>query len=167
MCYVPIMLVSLLTITVLASQPTLLSHTSSDLSERSLWNPTLGLSCNANISIQLINLLKRQALGLVDEEVHEGDADETAAEPDPKDLGLQIGVLAWAVVDEIWCRVGDGEIEQPVCGSCHGKCLRAKLKGENLARHYPCNWALEDNISIFEIDEKGGNRTQVDAKKKM
>jgi hypothetical protein len=67
--------------------------------------PVLGLAGNANFIVELIDLLEGETLGLVDEEVDEGDAQETAGEPDKEDLGLEVG-LSGAVVDEIGSRVG-------------------------------------------------------------
>lgn len=66
-----------------------------------------------HIAIQLINLLKRQAFGLVDKEINKRYADEAAAEPDEEDLGLQVGV-AWTVVDEVRGCVGDCPVEKPL-----------------------------------------------------
>lgn len=68
-----------------------------------------------HLAVQLVDLLERQALGLVDEEVDEGDAEEAAAEPDEEDLGLQVGVPG-PVVDEVGRRVGDGPVEKPLRG---------------------------------------------------
>lgn len=46
-------------------------------------------ACHArHLGVQLVDLLQRQTLGLVDEEVDEGDAEEAAGEPDEEDLGL-------------------------------------------------------------------------------
>lgn len=67
--------------------------------------PVLGLAGNANFIVELIDLLEGETLGLVDEEVDEGDAQETAGEPDEEDLGLEVG-LSGTVVDEVGSRVG-------------------------------------------------------------
>ena len=39
-----------------------------------------------DLSVQFINLFQGETLGFVDEEVHEGDADEAAASPDKEDF---------------------------------------------------------------------------------
>jgi hypothetical protein len=66
--------------------------------------PLSGLASNSDFIIELVNLLKRESLGFVDEEVDKGNAQETAAEPDEEDLGLEVG-LSGAVVDEVGSRV--------------------------------------------------------------
>jgi len=53
----------------------------------------LALPRLAHNTIQLIDLFERQALGLVDEEPDEGDADEAAGAPDEEDFGLEVGVV--------------------------------------------------------------------------
>lgn len=66
-----------------------------------------------DLGVQIIDLLQRQAFRLVDEEVHKGNADKAAAEPDEEDLGLHVGV-AFTIVDEIRGGVSDGPVEQPL-----------------------------------------------------
>lgn len=66
--------------------------------------PLLGLASNTDFIVQLINLLKGQTLGLVDEEVNESNTQETAAEPDEEDFGLEVG-LSRAVIDEVGSRI--------------------------------------------------------------
>lgn len=67
-------------------------------------SPVLRFAGNLNFVIELVNLLKGETLGLVDEEVDESNADEAAPEPDKEDLGLEVG-LAAAVIDEVGSRV--------------------------------------------------------------
>lgn len=98
--------------------------------------PSNGLSGNADLVVELINLLEGQTLGLVNEEVDEGDAQETAAEPDEEDLGLEVG-LAGTVVDEVGGRVGDGPVEEPVGGGGHTEGLGTGLEREDLASDDP------------------------------
>lgn len=83
------------------------------LHERRPRPPLCALARRRDLGVQLVDLLERPALGLVDEQVHKGDAQEAAAEPDEEDLGLQVGV-ARAVVDEVRRRVGDGPVEKPL-----------------------------------------------------
>jgi hypothetical protein len=99
-------------------------------------SPVLAQPGTAHLAVQLIHLLKGKTLGLVDQKVHERDAQEAAAAPDEEDLGLQVGV-ARAVVDQIRGGVGDGPVEQPVGGGGHGEGLGADLEGEDFASHDP------------------------------
>jgi hypothetical protein len=62
--------------------------------------PVHGFGRQLDLVVQLVDLLERESLGLVDHEVHKGDAQEAAAEPDEEDLGLQVRV-ARAVVHEV------------------------------------------------------------------
>ena len=55
------------------------------LPERRLGHPVGGLAGRLDLGVHLVDLLERHALGLVDVEVHKGDADEAAAEPDEED----------------------------------------------------------------------------------
>ena len=66
--------------------------------------PLSGLASRTDFIIELVDLLKRESLGFIDEEVDKGNAQETAAEPDEEDLGLEVG-LSGAVVDEVGSRV--------------------------------------------------------------
>lgn len=75
--------------------------------------PAHRFASNADLGIQLFNLLQGEALGLVDEEPYERDTEETGGEPDEEDLGLQVGI-ALTVVDQVRCRVGDGPVEKPL-----------------------------------------------------
>lgn len=65
------------------------------------------------LGVQLVDLLERQTLGLVDEEVHEGDAEEAGGEPDEEDLGLKVGVVR-AVVYQVGGDESDDEVEEPL-----------------------------------------------------
>lgn len=79
--------------------------------------PVPALPCGAqpgHLGVELVDLLERQALGLVDEEVDKGNAEEAATEPDEENLALQVGI-ARAVVDEVGRRVGNGPVEEPLC----------------------------------------------------
>ena len=76
------------------------------------WKPLHGLASYLDLIVQLIDLLKSEALGLVDEKVDESDAQKATAEPDKEDLCLQVGVT-WTPVYKIWGGVGDGPVEKP------------------------------------------------------
>lgn len=78
------------------------------------WKPSHRLASLVHFVVQFVDLLKSEALGLVDEEVDEADTQEAAAEPDEEDLGLEVGV-AGTVVHQVGGGVGDGPVEKP-CG---------------------------------------------------
>lgn len=120
----------------LSRHPALRRNASPNLAERRRRLPPRALPRARHLRVQLINLLKRQALGLVDHEVDEGDAEEAAGEPDEEDLGLEVGV-ARAVVDEVGGGVGDGPVEEPVGGGGHGEALGTDLEREDLTRDDP------------------------------
>ena len=71
-----------------------------------------------DLIIQLVNLLEGKALGLVDHEVDERDAQETAAEPDEEDFRLQVGVSG-PEVDQVRRGIGDCPVQEPVGGGRH------------------------------------------------
>lgn len=71
-----------------------------DLPKRNRRNPSNRISRHANLSIQFIDLFEGKALRLIDHEIHEDDAHETASAPDEEDLGLEVGVSG-APVDEV------------------------------------------------------------------
>ena len=49
-----------------------------------------------NLSVQFIHLLETQALGLIDAEIHERDADAAEAAPDEEDFAAEVRVAgAW------------------------------------------------------------------------
>ena len=117
--------------------------------------PADALPGHGDLVVELVDLLQRQALGLVDHEVHKGNAPEAARKPDEEDLALEIRV-AGAEVHQVWRAVCDGPVEQPVGRRGHGQCLGANLQREDLARHYPRDWAPgrreEENIDAHECD---------------
>lgn len=76
-------------------------------------DPVLALRSRLHLVVHLINLLERVALGLVYEEIDEGNADEAESEPDEEDLGLQVGITS-TVVDKVRGRVSDGPVEKPL-----------------------------------------------------
>jgi hypothetical protein len=107
-----------------------------DILEAERGHEALALPRLVDFSVELVDLLEREALGLVDHEVDKGDADEAETAPDEEDLGLQVGV-AGAVVDHVGSRVGDGPVQEPVGGSGHREGLRADLQREDLSCHHP------------------------------
>lgn len=74
------------------AQTALLRHTRPKGPKRRGRLPIYTLPRNADLIVQLIYLLQRQAFRLVDHEVHECYAEEAACEPDEEDLGLEVGV---------------------------------------------------------------------------
>lgn len=55
-------------------------------------HPAHRVLCHTNLIIQLIDLLKREPLGLVDKEVDESNAEEAASKPNEEDFGLEVCV---------------------------------------------------------------------------
>ena len=115
------------------------------------------LPCVLNLGVQLVDLLERKTLGLVDHGPREEDANEAAAAPDEEDLRLEVNTLWWRsriVVDQVWCRVGNGPVEKPVRGCGHGKRLGADLEREDLSSDDPCYWTPrageEENVDADE-----------------
>jgi hypothetical protein len=104
--------------------------------ETDCWHKALALPRLADFAVELVDLLERQTLSLVDHEVDKGDADEAEAAPDEEDLGLQVGV-ARAVVDHVRGGVGDCPVEEPVGGGSHGERLGADLEREDFAGDDP------------------------------
>lgn len=67
----------------------------------------------ADLPVELVDLLERQALGLVDHSPDEEDADEAASTPDKEDLCAQVRI-ARAVVNHVRSSVSNGEVQEPV-----------------------------------------------------
>jgi hypothetical protein len=86
------------------------------------------------------SICSSESLGLVDQEVDEGDAQEAAAELDEEDLGLQVRVPR-SIVHQVGCRVGDGPVKESVDCGCHGESLGANFEWEDLAGDDPGNGA--------------------------
>jgi len=116
----------------------------------------LGLPRLADLGVELVDLLEREALGLVDGEVDESATDEAEAAPDEEDFGLQVSVPG-ARVDHVRGGVGDGPVEQPVGGGGHGEGFGAGLEREELARDDPGDGAPgageEEDVHAHEGDE--------------
>jgi len=112
------------------------SNTGSNLPECMRRDPSHTLGRNLNFIIQLINLLKRKALGLINHEVHESDTQEAASEPDEEDLRLQVCVSG-TPVDEVRSGVRNCPVEKPVGGRGHGETLGADLERKDLTGHDP------------------------------
>jgi hypothetical protein len=107
-----------------------------DVLEAESRNEALALPRLADLAVELVDLLEREALGLVDHEVDKGNADEAEASPDEEDLGLQVCV-AGAVIDHVWCCVRNGPVEEPVGSGGHREGLGADLQGEYLSGNDP------------------------------
>lgn len=111
---------------------------------------------HGDFGVQLVDLLQRQALGLVDAAVDEDHADEAEPAPDEEHLGLQIRV-AGARIDHVRRRVRNRPVEQPVRGRCDGEASRARLQREQLPRHHPCHGAPgageEEDVQTDERDQ--------------
>jgi hypothetical protein len=83
------------------------------LPEADRGNPFRALARALAFTVQLVDLLERQSLSLVDEEVDEGDAEEAGREPDEENLGLKVGVVR-AVIDQVGGDESDDEVEKPL-----------------------------------------------------
>ena len=99
-------------------------------------DPVGTLSGVRDLSVQFINLFQGESLGFIDEEVHEGDADEAAASPDEEYFGLQIGVPL-TIVDEVRCRKCNCPVQQPICRGSHTKRFGSDLQGEDFSSNNP------------------------------
>jgi hypothetical protein len=139
----------------LGSQPSLRRDRRPNLRECRLRSPSHALTRNLDLRIQLIDLLQRQALRLVDHKPHKGNAEEAAREPDEKDLALQVCVPR-APVHEVWRGVGDRPVQQPVRRGRHGEGFGADLEGEDFTGHHPRNGAPgrgeEEDVDADERD---------------
>jgi hypothetical protein len=67
----------------------------------------------ADFAVKLVNLLKRQTLGLVDHGPDEEDADEAASTPNKEDLSTKIGVSR-AVIDHVRGSISNRKVKKPV-----------------------------------------------------
>lgn len=123
------------------------------------WDEAGGVAGIGDLGVELVDLLEGETLGLVDEEVDEGCADDTESTPDEEDLGAHVGVT-WAVVDHVWGDVGDDEVEEPVGGGGHGKTLGSGLEGEGFTGDDPGAWTPgageEEDVEADECDEALG-----------
>jgi hypothetical protein len=99
----------------------------SHLAEGNGWFPADALPRTTGLSVRLVHLLQRQALGLIDHK--KGDAEEAAVELDEEDLGLQICV-SLPVVHQVWGRVGDGpsQLEAVVIERDFTRTLSGKIR---------------------------------------
>src|SRR5579859_4029764 len=80
------------------------------------WHPSGGLPGLDAVIVQLINLFKRQALGLRNEKVGEDKTAEASTSPDEKYLGAQ-SRISWSLFDQIRGGIANSPIPEPV-GSC-------------------------------------------------
>jgi hypothetical protein len=124
-----------------------------DVGEADLGHKLLALPGLVDDAVQLVDLLEREALGLVDHEVDKGDAYEAEAAPDEEDLALEVGVLD---IDHVGGCEGNGPVEEPVAGSGHGETLGAGLEGEQLAGDDPSDGTPrrgeEEDVDAHEGD---------------
>lgn len=81
-------------------------------------HPSGGLPGLDAVIVQLIDLFKRQALGLGDEEVGEDKTAETSSSPDEEHLGAQAGVSG-SGFDQVRGRIADSPVPEPVGGGGH------------------------------------------------
>lgn len=62
------------------------------LSEGVMWDPTCRITCR-DLRHHLVNLFKRQSLGLRHEEVSEDDTDCASGAPEEEDLRAEVGFI--------------------------------------------------------------------------
>ena len=130
-----------------------------DVLERDLRAERLALPRLGDNAVELVDLLERQTLGLVDHEVDEGDADEAAGAPaallagvavrsgdvgefclpNEEHLGLEI---AGILVDHVRGSVRDGEVQEPVGGGRDRQALGTDLQREDLTGDDPSDRTL-------------------------
>jgi hypothetical protein len=81
-----------------------------DILEGNGRDPARGLPRLADLAVELVDLLERQALGLIDHGPDEEGADKTEATPNEEDFSAQIGISG-SVVHHVRCSVSDRKIE--------------------------------------------------------
>lgn len=127
-----------------------------DIGEVDRGDETTRLPGLGDLAVQLVDLLERETLGLVDAGVHKDKRDEAEATPDEEHLGLQVGI-ARAAVDHVRSRVGDGPVEQPVGGGGDGETLGTGLEREQLPSHNPSHRSPgageEEDVDADEGDQ--------------
>lgn len=85
-----------------------------DVLEGYLGYEVLAFPCFRDAGVKLIDLLESEAFRLVNEEIHESNADEAKGSPDEENLALKI---RFVFVDHVWGGVGNGKVEQPLAMS--------------------------------------------------
>lgn len=90
----------------------------------------------AGLRVHLVDLLKREETGLVDEEVGEDGTTRAGTGPDEEDLGAKTS-LAGTRVDKVRGGVTDTEVPEPVGGSAERESLGTDGKGEDLTANDP------------------------------
>ena len=112
--------------------------------ERNSGYETLGLPGLGNLAVELVHLLQRESLGLVDEKVYKEAAAHAEACPYPEDIGVHSGY-------HVGSCVRDCPVEKPVRGGSHRERLGSDLQGEDLTSDDPCarspRAGEEENIS--------------------
>lgn len=102
-------------------------------SESSRWLP-LGGGTWASLSHHLVDLLKRQTLGLWNQEdrVHESTGAETS--PNEEDAGLEVALV---LSDHVWGDDSNDGVPEPVAGSGESDTTRTDWQWEDLANKDP------------------------------
>lgn len=85
------------------------------------WHPCGWLPGLDAVIVHLINLFKRQSLGLRDEKVREDKTAETSCSPNEKHLGAQ-SCISGSCLDQVRGGITDSPIPEPIggCGHRHG-----------------------------------------------
>jgi hypothetical protein len=121
-------------------------------SESAVWFPACaGSGCG--LLQHLVDLFEGESLGLWDEEVGEGEGDDTETAPHEEDLGSQVGV-AFAGADEVRCDNSNNTVPEPV--GCGGETNTTRSDGEreDFSDNDPSGWS-----------PGGGEHSDVDADK--
>ena len=103
-------------------------------------------SDDGRLSVEEVDLLERETLGLGDEEVGEDDASGAGGSPEEEDLDSEVGRLGsvdsgGGRVDEVRGGVSDTEVPEPVGRGRHGHGLGSDGEGEDLSGDDPGDWS--------------------------
>ena len=112
-----------------------------------------------DLGVQLVHLLQREPLRLVDQGIDEEGADQTEATPEEKDFEPHVGV-ARPGLHHVRGRIGDRPVEEPIRGCRHRETLRSCLEREYLPRHHPRNRAPSRSEEI-DVDADEGKTSLV------
>lgn len=75
-----------------------------DVGKGNLGHKSVRLPRFGHNAVQLVDLLERETLGLVNHKVYESNTYEAKGSPYEKDLGLEVGMLG---VDHVWSGVSN------------------------------------------------------------
>ena len=115
--------------------------------------PSWRLSGGSSLFHHSVDLLKRETLGLPDEEVGVNVAKNTKTTPDEEDLGLEVGLVG---VDHVGGDHGDDTVPKPVGGGGKSDTSGSDRQGEDFTDADPSTWtpsrSEEENVDTDESD---------------